>query len=195
MLLLVVGLILFIGMHLTRILAEDWRTRFRAERGEAAWKGVYGIVSLLGLVLIVYGYGQARLAPVWLWHTSNLLVAVAWLLTLIAFVLLAAYVVPNNPIRAAVGHPMVVAVKLWAFSHLLVNGSLADLVLFGSFLLWAVFLYAASRRRDRRDGVTYISTRGVARAGVVVAVGVVAWAVFAMWAHRLLIGVSPIPVT
>jgi len=159
MLLLVVGLILFIGMHLTRILAEDWRTRFRAERGEAAWKGVYG------------------------------------LLTLIAFVLLAAYVVPNNPIRAAVGHPMVVAVKLWAFSHLLVNGSLADLVLFGSFLLWAVFLYAASRRRDRRDGVTYISTGGVARAGVVVAVGVVAWAVFAMWAHRLLIGVSPIPVT
>ncbi len=195
MLLLIVGLILFIGIHLSRILAEQWRERVRAERGEVVWKGLYALVSLLGLVLIIYGYGQARQAPVWLWHTSNILVAVAWLLTLIAFVLLAAYGIPNNPIRAAVGHPMVVAVKLWAFAHLLVNGSLADLVMFGSFLFWAVFLYAASRRRDRRDGVSRTSTGGFARTALVVVVGTAAWAVFSIWAHKLLIGVSPIPVT
>lgn len=194
MLLLIIGLVLFIGMHLVRLLAEDWRLRFKAERGEGAWKGLYTLVSLVGLILIIYGYGQARLTPVWLWHTSNLLVAVTWVLTLLAFIFMAAYGIPNNAIKAAIGHPMVIGVKVWAAAHLLANGSLADVVLFGSFLVWAVFLFAGSRRRDRRDGITHTSTGGSARVALVVVVGVFVWAVFAMWAHRLLIGVSPIPV-
>ncbi len=191
MLILICGLILFLGMHLTRLLAEQWRAGFIERRGDNAWKAMYSVVSLVGLVLIVYGYGQARQTAPWLWSPPASLTYVAWLLTLISFVLLVASQGPNNPIRAAVGHPMAAGVKIWAFAHLLVNGGLADIVLFGSFLFWAVFLYTASRRRDRRDAVVRVSAGGTVATVRTIAIGVVVWVVFVAWAHRFLIGVSP----
>lgn len=188
---LILGLILFLGVHSVRIVADDWRSRQIASRGEGPWKGLYSVVSLMGFVLIVWGYGQARLAPVPLWQPLPVGVKhLASLLTLVAFVLLAAAYVPRNGIKARVHHPMVLGVKTWALAHLLANNTVADLLLFGSFLVWAVLSFRAARGRDRTAQTVYPpgSTSGTVTAMVA---GVLAWAVFAFWGHAALIGVKP----
>lgn len=190
MLVLIVGLLLFLGVHSVRVFAEGWRSRFIAERGAGAWKGLYSIVSLLGLVLIVWGYGAARQQPVLLWVPPLWTRHFAALLTLAAFVLLVAAYVPGNSIKARLHHPMVLGVKVWALAHLLANGTLAALVLFGAFLLWAVLCFRAARSRDRSGGVVYPPGR-VGPTVVTLVVGVAAWALFAFWAHGVLIGVRP----
>ncbi|NDP43449.1 MAG: NnrU family protein, partial [Aromatoleum sp.] len=146
---LILGLIVFLGAHSVRIIADDWRSAQVARLGAGGWKGVYALVSLAGFVLIVWGFGQARLDPVVLWHPPTWTRHVAGLLTLVAFVLVTAAYVPGNHLKAAVGHPMVAGVKVWAFAHLLANGTLADVVLFGSLLGWAVIDFISARRRDR----------------------------------------------
>ena len=187
---LAAGLLLFLGVHSTRVFASDWRNRTLASIGEKPFKGIYTLLSLAGFVLLVWGYGQARQQGAMLWNPPTFTRHLAALLTLVAFVLLAAAYVPGNQIKAKLHHPMVLGTKVWALAHLLANGSLASTVLFGSFLLWSVLLFAASRRRDRRERVVYAV--GTASMTVVtVAAGVVAWAIFAFWLHRVLIGVSP----
>ena len=187
---LIAGLVLFLGVHSTRVFANDWRSRTLARIGEKPFKGVYALLSLAGFVLLVWGYGQARQQGVMLWSPPTAMRHIAALLTLVAFVLLAAAYVPGNQIKAKVHHPMVLGAKVWALAHLLANGSLADTVLFGSFLLWSVVLFAASRRRDRREQIVYpAGTAGMT--AVTVVAGIAAWAVFAFWLHRVLIGVSP----
>ncbi len=188
---LLVGLVLFLGVHSTRIFAPDWRQRMIARLGEPAWKGIYSVVSIAGFVLIVWGYGLARQQPVVLWSPPRAMNHLAALLTLISFVLLVAAYVPRNAIKAKVHHPMVAGVKIWAFAHLLSNGTLADVLLFGSFLVWAVLSFTTARRRDREDGVTYAPGTMGATAATVLA-GVAAWVVFALWAHTWLIGVAPL---
>jgi uncharacterized membrane protein len=158
--------------------------------GLNAWKGVYSIVSIAGFVLIVWGYGVARGAPVIVYSPPVWTKHLAALLTIPAFILLAAAYVPGTRIKRAVGHPMVAGVKAWAFAHLLANGTLADVVLFGSFLVWAIADYIAARRRDRAAGTVYVVgpiTRDVAA----VVIGLLAWAAFAFWLHTVLIGVRP----
>ena len=149
MTLLILGLILFLAPHSVRIVADDWRSAQVARIGLPAWKGLYSVVSIVGLALIVWGYGMARTAPIEVWNPPVFTRHLASLFTLAAFVLLVAAYVPRNRIRAAIGHPMVAGVKLWAFAHLLANGTVADLLLFGSFLVWAIFDFRAARRRDR----------------------------------------------
>lgn len=191
---LVLGLVLFLGVHSTRIFAEGWRTSRMESFGEREYKLLYSLVSIGGFVLIVWGYGLARQAPVVLWNAPPVWVRhVAALLTLVAFVLLVAAYVPGNRIKARLRHPMVLGVKVWAFAHLVANNTLADLVLFGSFLVWAVLDFWSVRRRERTlatrlDGVT-------SRTVVTVVLGVVAWAVFAFWLHRAWIGVAPMGVS
>ncbi len=187
---LILGLVLFLGIHSVRIVAEGWRTRTRQRIGEAAYKGIYSLVSLLGLVLLIWGYGQARQQPTVLWASPLWTRHAAALLTLMAFVLLAAAYVPGNGIKARLHHPMVAGVKVWAFAHLLANNTLADLVLFGSMVLWAVLDFRAARARDRVTGASYPPGNG-GKTAVTVVVGVLAWAVFAFWGHGALIGVRP----
>lgn len=187
---LILGLVLFLGVHSTRIVADGWRTATIARIGEKPWKGLYTLASIAGFVLIVWGFGLARRNPVYLWEAPMGMRHLAGALLLIAFVLLVATYVPRNSIKARLHHPMVLSVKVWALAHLLANGNLADVVLFGSFLVWAVFSFRAARQRDRVAGTVYAAGTMAATA-ITVVVGVAFWALFAFWAHGLLFGVRP----
>ena len=157
---LIAGLLLFLGVHSTRVFANDWRNRTLARMGEKPFKGIYALLSLAGFLLLLWGYGQARQQGVMLWNPPVFTRHLAAVLTLAAFALLTAAYVPGNQIKAKLHHPMVLGTKVWALAHLLANGSLASTLLFGGFLLWSVLLFAASRRRDRREQtVTHPATR------------------------------------
>lgn len=187
---LILGLVLFLGVHSVRIVADDWRTQTIARMGAGTFKGVYTVVSLLGFGLIIWGFSLAREVPTLLWIPPAGMRHAAALFNVLAFVLLVAAYVPGNGIKARVHHPMILGVKTWAFAHLIANGNLAHLVLFGSFLAWAVVDFISCRRRDRAQGVVYAA--GATGATVVtVLAGVAVSGVFAMWLHGLLIGVKP----
>ena len=187
---LILGLVLFLGVHSVRIVADGWRTATIGRIGEKAWKGVYAVASIAGFVLIVVGFGLARRNPVYLWESPMAMRHLAGALMLVAFVLLAATYVPRNAIKAKLHHPMVLAVKVWSLAHLLANGNLADVVLFGSFLVWAIFSFRAARRRDRAAATVYAQGTASGTA-ITVVVGIAAWVLFAFWAHGLLFGVRP----
>jgi uncharacterized membrane protein len=143
---LILGLVLFLGVHSIAIVAPGLRQRARRRLGEGAWKGLYAIVSLVGFVLIVYGFGLARQASLVLYSPPVWLRRLALLLMLPVFPLVLAAYLPGR-IKTAMKHPMLVAVKLWAFAHLLANGRLADVLLFGGFLAWAVVDRISLKRR------------------------------------------------
>ena len=188
---LIAGLVLFLGVHSVRIFANDWRSAQLAQRGEAVWKLGYSALSIAGFVMIVWGYGLVRQSPMVLWPTPRGMNHLAALLTLLSFVLLVATYVPRNAIKAKLRHPMILGVKVWALAHFLANNTLADLLLFGSFLIWAMLSFRAARQRDRQQQPVQLASNGLATAATVV-VGVVAWAAFAFWGHLALIGVRPL---
>lgn len=188
--LLLAGLALFLGVHSVRIFADDWRTARVARMGPLAWKGIYSVVSLAGFVLLVYGYGMSRQSPVDLWLPPVWTRHLAALLTLPVFILFAAAYIPGTRIKEKLRHPMILGVKAWAIAHLLSNGRLGDVVLFGAFLLWAILDFRAARQRDRAQGTTY-AAGGTARDIIVVVIGLAAWAAFALYLHGPLIGVRP----
>ena len=187
MLVLILGLVLFLGVHSVRIFADAWRMRMIKRLGEGPWKGLYSLASLAGFVLVIVGYGLTRQAPVVLWSPPTGLKHLATLLTIPAFVLLTAAYVPGNGIKAKLRHPMVLGTKTWALAHLLANNTLADLLLFGTFLIWSVLLFVASRRRDRREQLAPVQGR-MGPTVLTLALGLITWAAFAFWLHAALIG-------
>jgi uncharacterized membrane protein len=187
---LILGLIVFLGVHSIRIVADDWRSAQLKRLGEGGWKGLYSVVSIVGFALIVWGFGLARQQPVVLWIAPTAMRHVAALLTLIAFVLIVAAYVPRNAIKSRLHHPMLLGVKTWALAHLLANGRLADLLLFGAFLAWAVLCFIAAQKRDRAAATQYPAGTAGATAITVIA-GAAVWVLFAFWLHGALIGVRP----
>lgn len=183
---LVLGLILFLGIHSVSIVAPAWRDARCAAIGEGAWKGLYSIVAIAGFALLVHGYGVARHAPVVLYTPPAAMRHVAMLLMLPVFALLLAAYLPGRVQRAA-KHPMLLAVKLWALAHLLVNGNLADVLLFGGFLAWAAADRVSLKRRAQRKlpGAPASPLNDV----IAVVGGLAIYAVFVFWAHGWLIGV------
>ena len=190
MLMLIAGLVLFLGVHSSRVFADDARSAFIASHGEKTWKSLYAVLSIVGFVLMVYGYGEARTVPLVLWTPPLWTRHAAALLTLPAFILLAAAYVPRNAIKARLGHPMLLGTKLWAAAHLLANGNVADVLLFGGFLVWAILCFRAAKSRDRAAGTVYPST-GATPTVIATAVGIGAWAAFAFYLHAAWIGVRP----
>lgn len=191
MFLLILGLLLFLVPHSLRIAAPAWRQGQIAAWGEGPWKAAFSIVSIVGIVLIVWGYAAARVDPVVLWQPPIWTRHLAVPLVALAFVLIAAAYAPPGRIKAALGHPMVLGVKVWAFAHLIANGTLADLVLFGAILVWAIVDYANSRRRDRAAGRVHVAG-SVRNDGIAVLVGIAIWAGFLFGLHRWLFGVAPL---
>src|SRR5437867_12175131 len=138
---LILGLVLFLGVHSTRIVADGWRTQMIARLGEKPWKGVYALLSIAGFVLLVWGYGLARRSPVLLWTPPAGMRHVAALLMLLAFILLVATYVPRNAVKAKLHHPMLLSVKVWCLVHLLATGTLASLMLVCAFQVRPVFWF------------------------------------------------------
>lgn len=184
---LLLGLLLFLGVHSLRMLAPQWREACLGGLGEARWKGLYSLASLLGLGLIVWGYAGARSLHAPPWDAPTALRHVAALLMLPAFWLMAAAYLPGNHLKARLGHPMTLSVKLWAFAHLLVNHSLPDLLLFGGFLVWSVLLFRSARRRVAPPA----APPSAAATLLTLLVGTAAYAGFAFWLHGAWLGVTP----
>lgn len=191
MTLLITGLLLFLGTHSIRMFAPDWRQKMIDSMGMLPWRGLYSLIALAGFVLLVMGYGEARTNPQWLWVAPLWTKHLAALLTIPAFILVVAAYVPGTLIKARLGHPMVMAVKFWATAHLISNGTLADALLFGSFLAWAIANFAISRRRDRVQGITHAPV-SANRDLIALAIGLALWTAFAFYFHNLLIGIQPL---
>lgn len=189
MTLLIIGLLVFFGIHSMSIVAEPTRDRLRARLGEGGWKGLYSLLSVVGLALLVYGYGEARMAPQILYIPPPWLRHVAMLLLLPVFVLLLATYLPGR-IKSTVKHPTFAAIKLWALAHLLANGMLADLLLFGAFLAWGVAGRISMKRRTSRPLPG--PAPSVLNDVIAVLAGLGLYVVFVLWGHAWLIGVAPI---
>lgn len=147
MLILMLGLLLFFSVHSVAIISPPWRDRMAGKLGHLTWKGLYALVAIVGLVLIVVGYGQARLDPTILYTPPSWTRHLTFLLLLPVFPLLLAAYLPGR-IQRASKHPMLVATKIWALAHLIANGTLADVLLFGAFLVWAVADRISLKRRN-----------------------------------------------
>lgn len=182
---LILGLIIFLGVHSARMLVPEFRENFIARHGEKMWKGLYAFESLFGFAVIVWGFGQARQDPVILYEMPYFLRHIAHGLMLIAFIVLASSLVPAGKIKAAVKHPMILSIKIWALAHLLVNGDLASLVLFLSFMGWAVWNRINVKRRGEPNPVAGPVINDV----LAVVIGGAAFVLFAFWGHGALIGV------
>ena len=188
--LLIVGLVLFLGVHSVVIVAPTLRARTIQALGEGAWKGLYALVSLVGFVLICYGFGLARQAPVILYSPPTWLRYVALILMLPVFPLLIATYLPGR-IKTAAKHPMLAAVKFWAFAHLLSNGMLADVLLFGGFLAWAVADRISLKRRSTPQ-VVRTAPPGPWNDAIAVVLGLAIYALLIGSGHARLFGVSPL---
>jgi uncharacterized membrane protein len=192
MLVLIIGIIVFLGVHSVRIVAPKWRLDKIDQWGEGTWKGLYSLISLIGFVLVVWGFGMARVdapiiyePPVWMKHITMLLMV-------FAFVFLGIFIAKPGRIKPALKHPMLIAIKTWALAHLLANGDLASLILFLSFLAWAVFDRIAIKRQERAGmPATYITRGPVSNDIIGIVIGLVFYGLFVWKLHVLLIGVQP----
>jgi uncharacterized membrane protein len=194
MTLLVLGLVVFLGTHAFSM-ARGARASVIDRIGEGPYKGLYSLASLAGIVLIAIGYGQYRAAgyipvwdpPVWTRHLALLLV---W----VAFVLFVAAYLPGR-IKRTLKHPMLAGVKIWAFAHLIANGDLGSILLFGSFLAWAVMARISVKRRDvaAQHGGPAAPPSGLRNDGLAVVIGTAVYLAFVVWLHPLLIGVNVLP--
>ena len=186
---LLLGLVLFLGVHSISIVAPRWREAARRRLGEGGWKGLHGLVSLLGFGLIVYGFALARRESLVLYYPPQWLRYATLLLMLPVFPLLIAAYLPGR-IKAAAKHPMLAAVKLWAFAHLLANGSLPDVLLFGGFLAWAVAdRISLKHRAPQPSGAVAGSPWNDV---IAVVLGLALYALTVGWAHVWLFGVAPL---
>lgn len=196
---LILGLILFLGPHSVRIFADDWRTRTIESIGDKTFKGVYTVLTLLGFYALIVGYAEARMQPIVIWQPPVATRHVSVLLMLFASILLVAAHIPGNHLKLRLGHPMVLSVKVWALAHLLANGNLADLVLFGAFLLWSVVIYKTSRARDRLNAETAIGNgteatpvAKMSRTLAALVIGTLVWGGITFYLHAIVVGVSPL---
>jgi uncharacterized membrane protein len=189
MALLILGLAIFFGAHLLPSFPEA-HARLRARLGAGPYRGLFSLVSLLGFALIVWGYAIARPNSPTLWQPPVWSAWIPIVLMIPAMILLAAAYVPAGRIKAAVRHPMLAAVKIWAFAHLLANGDLAGVLLFGSFLAYAVWDRISVKRRG---AIEPVAGPGRNDAFAVFA-GLAFYAAFLLGLHRLLIGVPIHPV-
>ncbi len=188
MIYLIAGLVLFLGIHSARVFAPAMRDNFIASRGEGPWKLTYTVISFAGLILLIWGYGQARVDNVFFYSPPTWFSHIVLLLMLPSMILLVASQFPAGYIKKTVKNPMLLAVKIWALGHIVVNGDLASWLLFGSFIIWAVLVLISTKKR----GQTFPDNTAVISDVLSVVVGTGLWFGIALWAHERFIGVAVI---
>jgi len=187
-----IGFAIFFGLHFySAVRSRAPENDFKARLGYGPFMGIYSLISLVGLGLMIYGFGGARSAgilytpPTWMAHINLLL-------TLPAMILLVASQIPAGRIKKATKHPMLLAVKLWALGHLLANGEVNSVILFGGFLVFAIFdRIMVKRRGDNGPSAEIALNSSMDVISVVVGLGV--WAAIAFWLHPILFGVVAMP--
>lgn len=189
---LIIGLVIFIGVHLIRVVAAPWRDAQIARFGVTGWRIGFGLLSIAGVVVTIYGYALARRAPVSVWAPPFWMPHLTALLTLIAFVLIVANYVRGNHFRRALRYPLACGIALWALAHLLANGTMHDIVLFGALFVWSLTLLISGTGRDRVEAAGTVVPARASRDALSVVIGVIAWAIFAFYLHGPLIGVRPL---
>ncbi|AET93509.1 NnrUfamily protein [Burkholderia sp. YI23] len=190
MVIFIAGLVMFLAIHSVSIVAPRWRDAQAARLGERPWKGLYSLASIVSFVALIYGYGIARHTPVVVYLPPVALRHLALLLMLPVFPLLIAAYLPGR-VKRFFRHPMLLAVILWSVSHLIANGTLADVLLFGGFLAWAVAdLISVSRRSIQRPvpGAPASAANDV----IVIVAGLALYAFMLLWGHARLTGFSPL---
>ena len=190
MAILALGLVIFLGLHSSRIFVEGGRAKAIARLGEGPWKAIYSVISIIGFFLIVRGFAQARWNVVELWTPPVRTRHLTIFLMLFSAILMGAYIFKKSHFAVAAHHPMVWSVAIWAAGHLLSNGSSADLVLFGAFFVWAIADLRSSYARDRRNAMTYPPPNWGATIGAVL-LGVAIWIALLGGLHLTLFGGSP----
>ncbi|GAB3485182.1 NnrU family protein [Marinomonas epiphytica] len=189
---LLLGLGIFFVSHSIRLVLPNWQTMAQTKRGLISWKFRFGMISVLALGLIVNGFVQMRLDPIWLWYPPIWTYHLAWLLMLVALFCVGSAMSPNSFIKAKLGYPMLLATKVWAFAHLITNGTLGDVILFASFLAWSTLCFVVYRRRDRLHSKTTNSVISWQANLLALSFAIVAWGGIAFVLHERVIGVSPI---
>ncbi|ASY63898.1 NnrU family protein, required for expression of nitric oxide and nitrite reductases (Nir and Nor) [Sinorhizobium sojae CCBAU 05684] len=194
MALLVLGIVIFLGIHLVRSVAPAIRIAVIKQRGIGTWHAIHAILALVGLALITIGFAQARTTTGMLYTPPVFMAHAALTLMLVACICLVAAFLPPGKIRVATRHPAILAVKIWALAHLLANGETASVLLFGSFLAWGVIMRVSMKRRWRAGEIAYprfVSYSYDLAAAVIGAAlfGVIVWKL-----HELVIGVAPLVV-
>jgi uncharacterized membrane protein len=182
----VLGLIIFLTIHSISIINHNWRNRIVKTIGIWSWQGIYSLVAIIGFVMMVYGYGLARIHPVVLYTPPNLLHYITVVLMIPVFPMLLATYLPGR-IQTTLKHPMLAAIKLWAFAHLLANGTLADVLLFGAFLIWAVADRISLKHRP--SDTVPVAVRSKLNDTLVIVIGLGLYAAFVLGLHKWLIGV------
>ena len=193
MTLLIIGIVLFLGVHLVRVVAPDVRRSMIASLGEKGWRAGYSIASIATLILLIYGFGQARQVTGMLYYPPVWMAHITVALMLIAMICLVASLLPAGHIATKTKHPMVLSVKIWALAHLLANGETSSVLLFAAFLAWGVIMRISLKRRQKRGEITlpvFVSARYDLYA---VIIGAVVWALIIWRVHEWLIGVAPLP--
>jgi uncharacterized membrane protein len=186
---LVLGLVIFLGSHSIGMTVPQWRAGMIRRIGDRTWMGLYSLVTIVGLVLTVHGFAVARRAPILLYTPPPVFHAVAVLLMVPVPLLVLASVLPGK-IQAATRHPLLLAVKVWALAHLLANGTAADVLLFGSLLIWAGLVRVSLKRRPRGPRATVPPGRW--NDALVVVLGLGLYFAFLLWFHQWLFGVAPL---
>lgn len=192
MLLLIAGLVLFIGFHSIRLVAPGLRTAMIERFGMTGWKAVHSLISLLMLVLLIYGFGVARSDTPVLWYPPVWTRHIALTLMIFATICLFAAAFPAGYIRTRTRFPLIVAVKIWAFAHLVANGELSSILLFAAFLAWAVVLRIGLGRAVRRGELAYPVFVSARYDIMAVVLGLALWAAMIFGLHEWLIGVPPL---
>ncbi|WP_457584048.1 NnrU family protein [Ensifer canadensis] len=194
MALLILGIVIFLGIHLVRSFAPGLRASVISSSGTGAWHAIHGICALLGLGLIAYGFDQARATTGMLYTPPVFLAHIALTLMLIASICLVAAYLPPGKIRTATKHPAILAIKIWALAHLLANGETSSVLLFGTFLVWAVILRISMKKRWRAGEITYPAFVSYRYDLIAVVLGAALYGAIVWKLHELVIGVSPMVV-
>ena len=192
MAILILGIVIFLGIHLVRSFAPGVREAVIQRSGQGAWRAIHGIAAIVGLCLIAYGFDASRATTGILYTPPKFLSHIALTLMIFACICLVAAFLPAGRIKAATKHPAILAIKIWALAHLLAKGETNSVLLFGTFLAWGVILRIAMKRRWRAGAVTHPVFVSSSYDVMAIVGGLVVYGLFVWKLHELLIGVAPI---